>query len=124
MRSRLTGREKAARHEQHDAETAYTGAILAILGLALLIITRIADFVHMGAAAPANWAFQYSPLFFWTIPLLLNAGLLCPVVLARAARAKRGKPTPEESSKVGKATAIAIVLMLATIAYLIAVAVT
>ena len=121
VRSKLTGREHAASKESHDAETAYTGSMLIILGIILLIITRIADITNMGAAAPKGWVFQNSP--WLTVPLILNAGLLCPIVLMRAARAKKGKLSPEQSAKVSKASAIATVLMLAMVGYLIAVAV-
>lgn len=120
--SRLTGRNQAERPEAHDAQTAGVGSMLAIVGLILLMVTRIADVVHMGSARPANWLFDIS-FPFLTLPLILNAGLLCPIVLLRAARARRGKLTPDETSKVRLASTIAIVMMLAIVAYLVAVAV-
>jgi APA family basic amino acid/polyamine antiporter len=121
INSKLTGRAEAERLEAHDAETAHVGSLLTIAGLLLLVITRVADVLHMATNRPPHWVFQNS--LWLTIPLILNAGLLCPIVIARASRAKRGKLTAEETAKADKARLIAIIMMVGILAYLIGVAV-
>src|SRR5262249_11422692 len=43
VNSRLTGRRDADHQQAHDAHTAYTGAILAVIGAALLFFMRAFD---------------------------------------------------------------------------------
>lgn len=120
--SRLTGRAHAENPDAHDANTAYDGIWLGLCGLALMILTRIADITRLGGAAPEGWWFQNS--FWLTIPLLLNAVILYPSVLVRASRAKRsGKISGRDLQKAGTAFNMAAALMAATLAYLVCVAV-
>lgn len=120
-RSKLTGRALAENKAIHDATTAYSGAWQGVFGVFLLIITRIADILHMGGAAPKEWIFATS---VWLIvPLVAVAIWLCPTVLIRAERAKKGDIPTESRAKANNATIIAGTLMLASLAYLICVAV-
>src|SRR6185436_15795116 len=105
VHSRLTGREHAARPAEHDARTAYTGAWLAIIGVALLVFMRGFDIWLEALKARADMAglskmtaalgdvFKPAPWlevsWFMIVPLALNAFVLCPIIIARALRARK-----------------------------------
>lgn len=119
--SHLTGRKLAENVNAHDAGTAYNGIWIGFWGLCLMILTRIADITRMGAEAPEAWWFQNS--FWLTIPLLLNAVILYPIVMVRSTRALRsGNLAPADRSKATTAFRFAASLMVLTVAYLIALA--
>ncbi len=119
LKSRLTGRALAEKLELHDAQSAHTGACLALAGVALLIITRVADVLRLGDKAPFHWWFVNS--WWLTVPLIINAALLCPEVLARAKRAMHVELPDAIMMKAKRATRIAKSLMAATVIFLICV---
>ncbi|MBI2840621.1 MAG: amino acid permease [Acidobacteria bacterium] len=119
LRSRLTGRALAEKPALHDAQSAYTGAYLAVGGIALLAITRTADILHLGSAAPHNWWFANS--WWLTLPLVLNAVLLCPEVIARSRRALAADLPEEIATRTKRAALVAWALMIASAAYLVCV---
>lgn len=120
IRSKLTGRVLAEDKAMHDAQTAYTGAWQGVFGVLLLAVTRVADVLHMGAEAPANWIFANS--MWLSIPLALVGMLLCPTVLMRAQRARAAGLPERELQKTKRATVIAAVLMVVSLLYLAGVA--
>src|ERR1044071_1199861 len=99
VHSRLTGREHADRPAEHDAHTAFTGAWLAIIGVALLVFMRgfdiwleamkaredmssmskvtaaLGDVLKSGPWLDVSW--------FLIVPFALNALVLCPTVIKR-----------------------------------------
>lgn len=118
LQSRLTGRTTAENPALHDAQSAYTGAWLATLGVLLLILARLAA-VHFSAGAEAGgWGIHSGWL---TLPLLMNAGLLCPAIFLRAQRAKRGELPPQARTQAHRATLLAGALLVATTSYLVGV---
>jgi APA family basic amino acid/polyamine antiporter len=100
IHSRLTGRKYTDRPAEHDAISAYTGAWLAVVGVAMLLFMRgldvwqerltahedlstwgragaaLSDLFHAGPWVEVSW--------FLIVPLALNAFLLCPIVIRRA----------------------------------------
>lgn len=118
VKSHLTGKgESKEQHMAHDARTAFEGAWMAICGIGLLVVARMADVAHMGAEAPPNWFFANS--YWLTVPLLFNVALLCPTVIARANRAKAGHLTNQEIGNPNITIAIAGIIMATGILYLI-----
>ena len=127
VHSRLTGRQHAERAAAHNAHTAYAGAWLAVIGATLLLFMRGFD-VWLGAMAsqenqtwmagaqaalqqvlrPEPWM---EVSWFLIVPLAINAVILCPIIIARALKARR------ESGGValerGTAASIAIATLLA-----------
>jgi basic amino acid/polyamine antiporter, APA family len=120
VRSKLTGRSVAADPAKHDALTSYTGAWLGVFGILILVITRLADVHRMGASAPADWWVE-SPWWTLTVPLILNAALLCPTVLVRASRALKASIPETDKTRARTAMVVSGLLMAAMVAYLIAV---
>jgi APA family basic amino acid/polyamine antiporter len=125
VHSRLTGRHTALAYE-HDGHTARVGAALAVIGVALLLVTRALD-VWLAAAKQAGSSaglatlpvlFHAAPWlevsWFLIVPLAVNAFVLCPIIIRRALRSRRdpGAPRPVGSLAVSGA------LMVATAAYL------
>lgn len=105
VHSRLTGKEASGGESGHDAQTAYIGAWLGLIGTALLAFMRWLDLwleglkehkdlsgMERAAAAfgdslrAESWT---DASVFLTVPLLLNLFILCPIVIARALRARR-----------------------------------
>ncbi len=102
VHSRLTGRQHAEQPAEHDARTAYTGTLLAIIGVALLVFMRGFD-IWLDGLKDGSSAFDafFSGVlgstrpwlevsWFLIVPLALNAFVLCPIVIRRALKAKRG----------------------------------
>jgi APA family basic amino acid/polyamine antiporter len=128
VKSRLTGRELAANPAEHDAKTAYSGAWLGVAGTLLLIFMRWFDLwllankdtnrtgSALSASLNANSWLETS--YFMIVPLALNALVLCPIVIKRALNAKNKAP---EAGNPTASLAIASVLAIVTIIYLVAV---
>lgn len=120
--SRLTGRDHARDPKAHDATSSYSGAWLGVSGSLITIIACLADAMHtsIGAeiARPANWWFPQSP-WLW-VPLLLNVGLLCPVVVVRARRALAVKLPAPKSAQAKRAMLVAVLHFVIVGAYLVA----
>jgi APA family basic amino acid/polyamine antiporter len=139
VHSRLTGRQLSDQPAEHDAMTAYTGAWLAVLGAAMLVVTRAfilwlegwksheqevgrarVQAILAGMARPAPWLELSELLWFLLIPLALNAFVLCPIVIRRALKARR-EGAADPSSKIGTSLMIASGLTAATVVYLLCV---
>jgi basic amino acid/polyamine antiporter, APA family len=120
VRSKLTGRAVAPDLAVHDALTSYTGAWLGVFGILILAVTRLADVRRMGNSAPVDW-WLTSPWWTLTVPLLLNAALLCPTVMARATRALKTSLPERDKARARTALIVAGVLMGAILIYLITV---
>jgi APA family basic amino acid/polyamine antiporter len=134
VNSRLTGRRESEHPHAHDAHTAYTGAILALIGAALLFFMRGFDVflaamkAHEDMGGDAKWAalkdvFTGDPWltlsWFLAVPLALNALVLCPIVIRRAVRARQASDAAGFAGYTAAGLAIATVLGLASIVYLV-----
>jgi amino acid transporter len=129
VHSRLTGRHTALEQE-HDRHTARVGAALAVVGAALLLITRALDvwlaaakkMPDAGALATLPAAFGSGPWlevsWFLIVPLAVNAFVLCPVVIRRALRSRGTPSAPPARASAG----VALAVMAATAAYLLVLA--
>jgi basic amino acid/polyamine antiporter, APA family len=105
VHSRLTGVHASANRAEHDAHTAQTGGVLAVVGVGLLFFMRGMDLAVAAFAAHADltgfagaraalgdvarlspaWL---DPSWFLLVPLALDVGLLAPIVIIRARRAR------------------------------------
>jgi APA family basic amino acid/polyamine antiporter len=131
IHSRLTGRKYSDRPAEHDASTAFAGAWLALLGVAMLLLTRALDLWEGSLdkhADLAGWeqakaalrdVFHLAPWseisWFLIVPLALNAFWLCPIVIRRARQAE--KDGAGDRRRMNTSIALALVLSLATIVY-------
>jgi APA family basic amino acid/polyamine antiporter len=133
VNSRLTGRHQSESPAEHEGHTAYTGAMLALMGTGLLIFMRALDVwlesrkAHAELTGMAKVSAALSDVFsaapwletswFMIAPLALNALVLCPVVIYRALRA-RAQGAGAASGKAALSIAIAAGLAILTIAYI------
>jgi APA family basic amino acid/polyamine antiporter len=127
--SRLTGRHINERPADHDAETAFTGAWLGIIGAALLFFMRGFDVwleANKNAEAPGQALSEIMKAgpwleksWFLIVPLALNALILCPTVIARVRRARRNGASARFASRLTLSTALSAALMIASIVYLL-----
>jgi basic amino acid/polyamine antiporter, APA family len=133
VHSRLTGRQHAERPAEHDAHTAYTGAWLAIIGVALLVLMRGFDIwleamkAHQDLSGTAKMSAALGDVFkttpwlevswFLIVPLALNAFVLCPIVVIRALRAGREGGAEGRTSITAMSLIVAIVLAVLTVIY-------
>jgi len=133
VHSRLTGRQHAKRPAEHDAHTAYIGAWLAIIGVALLVLMRGFDIwleamkTHQESSGSAKIAAALSDVFktapwlevswFLIVPLALNAFVLCPIVVFRALRANREGGAEGRAGITAMSLIVAIVLTVLTVIY-------
>jgi APA family basic amino acid/polyamine antiporter len=105
IHSRLTGIHASANPAEHDAHTAQTGGLLAVAGVWLLFFMRGMDLAVAGFAAHSDRAgfaragaalgdvLRFSPAWletswFLIVPLVLDVGVLVPIVIVRALRAR------------------------------------
>ena len=123
--SRLTGEAThAGRPDEHWARTARTGLLLALGGTSLLLVTRALDLVVQGARARALWTpgaapppavldlvaaaeSWREPSLFLVLPLAVNGAVLCPLVIARAWKARDGGPEAGARKTLAGAVALA-----------------
>ena len=127
VHSRLTGRHHAERPEEHEAHTAYTGAWLAVIGVALLFFMRGFDIFLEALKAREQTAAALADVFrsgpwmevswFLVVPLALNAFELCPIIIGRALRAGRRGGATVQAGITSVSLIIAIVLAVATVIY-------
>src|SRR5262249_1231798 len=133
--SRLTGRRDTDHPLAHDAHTAYTGAILAVVGAALLLFMRAFDVGHAAMKTHEDlggwpkWNATLRDIFtadpwitlswFLVVPLALNALVLCPIVIRRALRARQALDASSFAGQAAASLAIAVTLALGSIIYLI-----
>ncbi len=132
--SRLTGRREGLPPGQHEARTAFLGATLALLGVALLWLTRgldlwIAAWRAHGAPGSANrfgavladiarsggWVEVSGFLLF---PLAIHALVLGPFLARRAFLARRLAPEAADRDRATRALAMVLVLEAASLPYL------
>ena len=127
IHSRLTGRHNSEEAAHHDAQTAYIGAWLGALGTALLFFTRGFDLYIAAVNNPERVGSAFGEImklgpwlelsWFMVVPLVLNAFVLCPIVIMRSLRAKKDGG----DGQAGGATTslfVAIALAIAIVAYL------
>ncbi len=131
IHSKLTGRHQSSDIVTHNLSTAYTGAWLGVIGVALLFFMRAFDvwldaLKNQGDHA-LGYVFSAAPWlelsWFLVIPLMLNAFVLGPIVFRRVQLAKPGLQG-QESLRAAR-TSIAIVSLIAAgaLVYVILVAV-
>jgi APA family basic amino acid/polyamine antiporter len=120
VRSKLTGRAVTENRPLHDVRTAFSGAWLAVFGIVVIAITRYADVHRHGEHPLPGWYFE-SPLWTLTLPLLLNALLLCPTVIQRAKSALASDIPQGEKRRARIAMIVGTILMVAILGYLLAV---
>jgi APA family basic amino acid/polyamine antiporter len=135
VNSRLTGRAEVEDKLAHDAHTAYTGALLAVIGAALLFFMRAFDVWNAGltqheglaglklAAAALQDVFAGPPWlalsWFLAVPLAINALILCPIIIRRALRAMQSPDARRFLNQTVASLAVAVLLGVGSIAYLI-----
>jgi len=129
VNSRLTGRKTSDHPAEHDANTAYFGAFLGLIGAALLLFMRgfdlwiaaTKDTERQGSAFAA--VMQAAPWlevsWFLVVPLALNAFVLCPIIVMRALRAKAAGGAVGHQRLTNTSLAIALFLALGSIVYFI-----
>jgi hypothetical protein len=133
VHSRLTGRHRSERPAEHDARSAYTGAWLALIGAALLLVMRgveiwleaLKQYENQPALA-RTWAafrdvWQWPPWlevsWFLIVPLALNAFWLAPIIIRRALRARREKGADHQVEVTRPSLIVAFGLLVATLVY-------
>lgn len=137
VHSRLTGRVPTEVDHAHKARTAYSGALLAVIGAFLLFFMRSFDVwlqalkTHEALTGGAKYGAAFSDIFtsgpwlelswFLVVPLALNAFVLCPIVIRRAIAARKGSDSAAYSGQTSASLAIATILGLASIVYLVVV---
>lgn len=129
INSRLSGRATAASPEHHNAETAYTGAWLGVIGTALLFFMRGFDLwleakkSGTSAGGAMSETMTVGPWldvsWFLIVPVALNAFLLFPMVIKRAMAARSGSTDERIKSKTSVSITIGIALMAVCAIYLL-----
>jgi basic amino acid/polyamine antiporter, APA family len=124
--SRLTGRQTAENPVDHNAETAYTGAWLGVIGVALLFFMRGFDVWLEAAKASKNPMTEILSVgpwleksWFLIVPLALNALILCPIVIRRALIVRQSGGDDRRADMAKMSIAIAAALMIASLLYLL-----
>jgi amino acid transporter len=112
VRSKLTGVDTAADPASHNVKTAYAGAWLAIFGIGLIVLAKIAEYNKTGSEA-----FHHS--WWLTAPLLFNLAFLCPTVFYRASKAKKSNLSSQEVKYANTAMLVSCLLSVAIIVYLV-----
>ncbi|HUK89124.1 MAG TPA: amino acid permease [Blastocatellia bacterium] len=135
VNSRLTGRQEAEDKAGHNAHTAFTGALLAVIGAGLLFFMRAFDVWNAAmkdhealsglpaAGAALRAVFSADPWlalsWFLAVPLAINALILCPIIVKRALKAMKAPDAQRYFNQTVVSLAIAVVLGVGSIAYLI-----
>ena len=138
VNSQLSGRKLSEEPAEHNARTAYSGALLAIMGVASLFFMRgveawltaidshqdlslisrtsaaLGDILHPGPWLELSW--------FLVVPLALNAFVLCPIVLRRALNARRTPGATRFEALTGRSVAISLAILAGSALYLVLVA--
>ena len=131
----VEGTGNGERLAQHNAQTAYAGAWLAIIGTGLLILMRGLDLWllalkhHAGMSELAKASAALHDIFqsaawlevswFLIVPLALNAAVLCPVLIQRALRAKRELTADHGRGVTVASFGIPVALAIVSVAYLL-----
>jgi APA family basic amino acid/polyamine antiporter len=117
LKSKLTASLPIEELCKHKIETAFAGAFLSLIGTALVIFARIADILRLGNLAPHQWYFINS--WWLTIPLLLNAFILSPIIINRATKSKKCLPNYQLIKKANLTIVISSILSILIISYLL-----
>jgi APA family basic amino acid/polyamine antiporter len=131
VNSRLTGRSNTTEPAQHNAETAYFGAWLGVIGTALLFFMRGLD-VWLEALKNADRTspaiaevFRLEPWievsWFLIVPLAINTFVLCPIIIRRAMRARKGGNADSYKNITSVSLAIAVALAAVGVIFLLTV---
>ena len=128
INSRLMSEDMKKRSAEHLAYTARLGAVLLLLGDALLFLTRGFDLFRMAQknlahlsggerfAASLHQVFQAGPWlemsWFLVVPLALNALVLCPLIIRRSAQANSLSETDKRSRAASYTAVVVSVLSL------------
>jgi len=124
--SRLTGRNPA-NEVDHDAYAANTGAALTLLGTALMLFMRgfdlfllaMKDRTFLGALAEAFRLHSWLEVsWFLLVPMVLNAFILCPIIIKRVLRYQRNTGGTLTAGLMGS-LATAILLPVVSVAFFI-----
>ncbi len=126
VHSRLSGRKTSDHPAAHNAQTAYSGAWLGVIGTLLLVFMRGFDLWLEGLKADSGsgWSNMLrtdawlEKSLFMILPLALNALVLCPIVIRRALTAKQAGGDAQGGHQTATSLLIAVVLLIATLIYL------
>lgn len=135
VNSRLTGRQHSEQPAEHDAQTSYIGAWLGLIGTAVLFLmhaitlwltaldnhqdaplmsragTALGDVLHLAPWLNKEW--------FLIVPLLLNAFVLCPIVIRRALRARRTDSSARHAGDITVSLSVAFAVAGLIVLYLL-----
>jgi APA family basic amino acid/polyamine antiporter len=116
LHSKLTSDNLQENRAIHYAETAYVGAWMGLGGTIMLFVARIADITRIGGDVMAD---LFSKNSWWlSVPLILNATILYPIILIRIHRARRESLPVRLNTHVKIASVLVGGLMIATVIYL------
>jgi len=131
IHSRMMGQEMKKRGSEHLAYTARLGAVLLVIGDAMLFLTRGFDIyrvTHKSLTGLSGWdrftaalhlTFQAGPWteksWFLIIPFALNLAILCPLIIRRSSQANRLR---ESDMRSRASSMIAVVVGLLSLVYL------
>jgi len=128
IHSRMMGQEMKKQGPEHLAYTARLGAVLLVIGDAMLFLTRGFDIyrvTHKGITGLSGWdrftaalhqTFQAGPWteksWFLIIPFALNVAILCPLIIRRSSQANRLRETDKRSHASSMITMVIAILSL------------
>jgi hypothetical protein len=126
VHSKLTGRHNTGDTAAHDVSTAYAGAWLGVIGVAMLFFMRGMDIWIEAAknqsAGILSQVMSTAPWldvsWFLVVPLALNGFLLSPIIIRRANAAKRTLTDPAITASATRSIVIASVIAVGTAGYL------
>lgn len=115
--SRLTGVKEARTALIHHIRTAYTGAILGILGALLILGARLADIHHFHHVIDPRYLLHNS--WWLSLPLALNAYILGPILLVRIHHIRQSSLSAVERNTLNRALVLTIGLIAVITVYLL-----
>jgi APA family basic amino acid/polyamine antiporter len=131
IHSRMMGQEMKKQGPEHLAYTARLGAVLLVIGDAMLFLTRGFDIyriTHKSITGLSGWdrftaalhqTFQAGPWteksWFLIIPFVLNVAILCPLIIRRSSQANR---LQETDKRTHASSMIAMVIAILSLIYL------
>jgi APA family basic amino acid/polyamine antiporter len=135
VHSRLTGRHQTDKPAEHDAQTSYSGAWLGLIGTVLLFVMHgltlwlaaMANYADLDRTARARSAFSdvwhldawLEREWFLLVPLALNALVLFPIIIQRAARARQSGIGQQLKRRAAISLFIGAVLTVLIVVYLV-----
>jgi hypothetical protein len=135
IHSRLTGREVTeATAARHDLQTSFAGAVMAIAGTAMLLLTRGLDLYLLAykAAGDLPWTERAAAgiaalgrpepwlevSWFLVVPLVVNGLYVCPASLRRCLRSRRQGGWEDSVALPAFVIGLSGALLAATLVYL------